>query len=148
MQDGITVIVKQSVAITIYKHICCEFNGGGREHGCRYNEGFSDIISGSNIQYFQAQLEISPPFGTSKTDAHIVHLPHNHSLSEITQFLEGSHDEREMMKENGSEDPKYQQFSNFYYCIYPVFLATWILLLLLPLEQLCKLKMNKKTPET
>lgn len=87
---------------------------------------------------------MSPQFGTSKTDAHIVNLPHNLSLNEITQFVKGSCDEREMMKENGSEDLKCQQFSNFYYCIYPVFLAIWILLLLLPLKQLCKYKINKK----
>lgn len=87
---------------------------------------------------------MSPWFGTANIDAYIVHLPYKLSLSEITQFVEDSCDEKEIMKENGSEDLKCQQFSNFYSCIYPVFLAIWVVPLLLPLEQPCKYNINKK----
>lgn len=113
--------------------------------------GFQISLVGTTYNIFRPNQKCLPGLAPPKLqcDAYIVHLPHNLSLSEITQFVEGSCNEKEMMKENGSEGPKFQQFNDFYYCIYPVFLAIWVLLLLLlPLEQLCKYNINKKTPET
>ena len=48
------------------------------------------------------------------------------------------------LKANGSEDLKCQQFSNFYDCIYPVFLVIWIHLLLWPPARRCKHKTKMK----